>query len=194
MEVLLTGFVYPILFIVFVSFIISIRRVPSNTIIIIDRNSHYLKTKRKGFYFLGANDKITSKISTSSITENYSNVFVTHDNYYYRVDFKVTYAAEDVEMVLSALQDSRRSIYDIANCAIETVFGALLRKDLVDTNNVSSLAFRQIESTLEPFYLDAIKISLSFVPVMSTVGEATVFKKHISGLAYDSLSDDNPIK
>ena len=57
-----------------------LKAVPANTVIIIDRNSHYLKTKKSGFYFFNpATDKVTTKISKYIINKNYSDFFETHD-------------------------------------------------------------------------------------------------------------------
>ena len=56
-----------ILIIIFGSFI---KFVPANTVIIVDRNSHYLKTKRSGMYlFNPATDKVTTKIPIDIVSD-----------------------------------------------------------------------------------------------------------------------------
>ena len=177
-----------IIFIIIIVFFCFVRRVPPNTAIIIDRDSHYLKTKRRGFYFINpATDKITTRVSTFPITEFYSNTFETHDSTFYHLYFQVTYKATDIEMVLSSLQDSRRSIYDVVNCSLETVIGTLSRNDMNYKVDINSIAFRQLESMLEPFYIDVTSFKLiSRNEIIAELGRQQKFQKHVS-------SGENPI-
>ena len=159
-----------------------IKKVPLNTILIIDRNTHYLKTKRHGYYFFNPKtDKITTKISTNMVTEYYRNVFETHDSCFYDLYFAVSYKAENVEMVISSLQDSRRSIYDVINCAVETVIGTLSDQDLNYRTDLNTPIFQQLESMLEPFYIDVAQFKLyTRTKITSELGEERKFRKHVS--------------
>ena len=165
-----------------------IRVVPAKTALIIDRNSHYCKTKKGGIYlFNPTTDKVTTKISTFPVTETYSNTFETHDSYFYRTTFTVTYVATDIDMVLSSLQDSRRSIYDVINCSVETVMSSLVMKDMSNRATINQEMFHQLESMLEPFYIDVTSFKLiSLIGVSQSLGQQERFKKHVS-------RGDNPI-
>ncbi len=93
--------------------------VPSNTAIIIDRNSHYLKTRRRGVYFLWPlTDKITTKISINHILKHYTNDFETHDGRIVRINFNVEYHTDNIDNTLNALASARRSIDDIMNSSV----------------------------------------------------------------------------
>lgn len=108
---------YPLLFICFFLFIILgkfFKRVPANTVYIIDRNTHYLKTVQKGFFlFNPSTDKITTKISTVPITMRYFDIFETEDGAFLNVSFDVTYHVRNIEDTLYNLEKVRRSIDDI---------------------------------------------------------------------------------
>ena len=159
-----------------------LKRVPNNTVLIIDRNSHYHKTKKRGFYTLGPQDKITSKISTDPVIESYSNIFSTHDSEYYSVDFMVTYSCENIDSVINSLQDSRRSIYDIINCAMEITIKSFQTKDLNrNYQYVSNAAKAQIESMLEPFYIDVTFVKITKIQLVNQeYGKIYKFEKHES--------------
>ena len=95
-------------------FVIYIKRVPPHTVLIIDRDSHYLKTKKNGFYFFNpSRDKVTTEISKRKIRKNYINSFETHDGAIVIVQFSVEYHAEDIDSVLRALELVRRSVDDV---------------------------------------------------------------------------------
>ena len=125
-------FVLEVIVIIIILIMLSrLRKVPDNTTIIIDRNSHFHKKKKRGYYFFNpSTDVVTTQISLHDITEIYTNVFKTHDDLYWELKFSATYHAIDMNMVLSSLQDSRRSIYDVVNCAVETVMATLSAKDI----------------------------------------------------------------
>lgn len=115
--------------------IIYIKKVPANTVIIIDRNSHYLKTKKSGFYFFNPKtDKITTKISKQQITQYYTNYFETDDGKIIQVAFSSTYHADNLENVLDALKSARRSIYDIMNSSIYWAANNLNINDIMLTS------------------------------------------------------------
>lgn len=93
---------------------IFIKLVPKNTVYIIDRNTHYLKTVKKGFFlFNSSTDTITTTISTNPITRNYFEVFeAEYGNFYYLI-FSVTYYTKNLEDTLYNLEKIRKSVDDI---------------------------------------------------------------------------------
>ena len=175
-------------FIAIIVLCVIIKKVPSNSLIIIDRNSHFHKKKRHGFYILGAHDKVTTYLSTNAVTQTYANIFETHISTFYRLSFSVTYRSEDLDRSQQALEDSRRSVYDIINCAAETVIGTIASAGVVNLQSLNDALFRQLESTLEPFYIDVTSSKIfSILAVDSTVGRQNKFQKHIS-----TSGGDNP--
>ena len=162
----------------------QLKTVPPNTTIIIDRNSHFHKKKRHGFYMLNPRtDKVTTKVSEYPIKERYSNVFKTHEDTYYNVTFTMTYVCKEPEQTLESLSDSRRSIYDIANCAVETLFGTLSPKDLVNyrLDELSPRLFHQLEATLEYFYIDVTDAYIIDYSLMGEErGRELLFRRHES--------------
>ena len=162
----------------------NLRKVPANTTIIIDRNSHFHKKKKHGYYFFNSTtDKITTQVSLYPITEQYINVFKTHEDKYYQVKFSMTYVCKEPEQTLDSLADSRRSIYDIANCAVETLWATLSQKDITTTvlEEMSQRLFHQLESTLEYFYIDVTEAHIiNYSLINEDVGRDIIFQKHIS--------------
>lgn len=124
-----------IILIIILVAIAYIRAVPANTVIIVDRNSHYLKTKKSGFYFFNPKtDKITTKISKQQITQYYTNCFETDDGKLIQVSFYTTYHADNLENVLNSLKSARRSIYDIMNSSIYWAANNLTLNDIMLTS------------------------------------------------------------
>lgn len=181
-----------LIFLIFIIIIIiatNVKKVPPNTVIIIDRNSHYLKTKRYGHYWFNrSTDRITTEISTNPVIQNYTNIFKTHDDIYYELNYMVSYKAVDLEMVLSSLKDSHRSIYDVINCSVETVVATFSEKDILKgIMNNQEIFFKQLEAMLEPFYIDATSFRvLNYRKVTNDYGSAHKFNRHIS-------SSENPV-
>ena len=56
-----------IIFFIILFCVFCVRKVPPHTVIIIDKNSHYLKTKKSGYYIMLPNYKVTTKISTNKL-------------------------------------------------------------------------------------------------------------------------------
>lgn len=127
-------FLIIILIIVFIITGSFIKTVPANTVIIVDRNSHYLKTKRSGFYFFNpSTDKITTQISKSKISKSYIENFETHDGKLVRVSFEVEYHAQNMDDVLAALESVRRSVDDVMNGSIYWSVNNLSLSDFANT-------------------------------------------------------------
>ena len=187
MQLFWSSFLPLIGYIVFILFLILLskaRKVPLNTTIIIDRNTHFYKKKSRGYYFFNpSTDKVTTKVSSFPITETYRNIFQTHEDTYYNISFSMTYICKEPEQTLDSLADSKRSIYDIANCAVETLRGSLSAKDIALTPlaELSEKLFQQLESTLEYFYIDVIEAHINNYNIVDEeIGKKAIFQKHTS--------------
>ncbi|MBQ9280119.1 MAG: hypothetical protein IJ215_03640 [Clostridia bacterium] len=176
-----SAIIYIIFFVVIIS-LSFIRKVPTNTVLIIDRHSHYLKTKRRGFYFFNpATDKITTEIAKRHITKQYIDNFETHDGYIARIAFTVEYHAENIEAVLQALASARRSVDDVMNGAI---YWAARNLSLSDFKNTSIALMNEarpilisesgeLEVKIDQFYINNI------TPIPSSA-HVPVFRPHTS--------------
>ena len=173
-----------IIILVFCYILSKAKKVPPNTTIIIDRDSHFHKKKRGGYYLLNSKkDRVTTQVSSNPIREKYINIFKTHDDLYYNVSFTMTYVCKEPESTLDALADSKRSIYDIANCAVETIFGTYEQRSLVKTTleEMNDQLFKQLEATLEYFYIDVTEAHIiNYSIINEEVGRNAIFQKHIS--------------
>lgn len=124
-----------LLLIIFVCIVFYIRPVPANSVVIVDRNSHYLKTKKYGFYFFNPRtDKVTTTISKHQLIKYYTNYFETDDGKIIQVSFYAAYHADNLENVLDSLKSARRSIYDIMNSSIYWAANNLTLNDIMATN------------------------------------------------------------
>lgn len=175
-------FIFIFIIFAFFIFIAFIRFVPANTIQIIDRNTHYLKTKRYGMYFFNpATDKVTTEISRRQITKHYADNFETHDGKIVRVDFTVSYHANDLDDVIRTLSQARRSVDDVMNGAIYWSVNNLSLKDfqgkpialLSEAKPQLISEASELEISIDEFYINNI------VPIPK---EANVipFKPHTS--------------
>ncbi len=175
------------LFFIWIAYFSSRKTCPPNTVVIIDRNTHYYKTIRTGSYSKGyslkSTDMVTSIISTRENTVQYSNVFMTHDARYYMIRYRVSYKCENLDSVISALEDSRRSIYDIINCAVSIAVKSLTSADFsrYSSQQIRPTLYSQIESMLEPFYIDFKNLVIDSVTYINEQqGETLLFRKHES--------------
>lgn len=107
-----------------------IKVVPENTVVIVDRNTHYLKTKTKGCYLCNPKtDKVTTTISTRQLYKSYAENFETHDGKIVRVFFNVRYHTDNIDAVLDSLKSARRSIDDVMNSSVYWAVNNLTYKD-----------------------------------------------------------------
>lgn len=90
-----------------------IKKVPYNTVVIIDRNGHYLKTKHSGWYILWPSDEVTTTISTSPLQRSLTDYFETDDGKLVQATIFCRYQAHNLTNVLQALENVRRSVDDI---------------------------------------------------------------------------------
>ena len=187
----MVGLFQILIFVIIILFFSGIIRfVPANTVYIIDRNSHYLKTKKSGlFFFWPATDKITTKISINHLYKYYTNAFETHDGKIVRVDFNVEYHAENLEAVLTSLESVRRSVNDIMN---SSVYWAVHALNISDFYNKPDLLKNEIlpKLTAEATELSIVvdKFNLTSIVDVSFVQNIVPFKPHLS--SYNS----GPIK
>lgn len=187
----LINYIEVIIFLIIVLFFILrafIKKVPYGTVVIIDRNGHYLKTVRFGFYlFNPITDKITTEISTKTCTKNYTNIFETYDGQFIKLSFLVKYKTENIEATLKALEDSRRSIDDVINCSVYNVLNSLNAADIIhkvqlkqDLKQKASFDATSLSFILEDLYINSIVNA-------KTATQNDLFKPHIS-------SSSGPIK
>lgn len=114
-----------------------IRKVPNNTVVIIDRHSHYLKTKKSGYYFLRSGDEVTTVISERKLFRTVSDIYQTKDGKIVPLTITCEYRAKRIEDVLDSLKNIRRSIDDIIKSATYYAVNALNFKDIL--SNVAIL-------------------------------------------------------
>lgn len=177
-------------FSIFQLIVCCIRFTPFGTAVIIDRKTHYCKTKpHGGFYFFNfMTDEITTYISTKPHTNNYYEVFETHDSYYIKACFSVTYRAENVENVLLHLKNDKRSINDIIKCAVDSTFSSFTLDYIC---NEKSLITDELKNRMAlaciPFGFIIDNVSISTVTALPDESANLKFKPHV-------CRDDGPIQ
>ena len=174
-----------IIFLLVIIFSVFIKVVPANTVIIIDRNSHYLKTKRHGFYFIWPlTDKVTTKISTSQLYKYYSNDFETHDGRIVRVSFGVQYHAENLESVLDSLKSARRSVDDIMNSSVYWGVRNLSFKDFYPyANLLENEVTPKLLSEARELNIKIDKFSIGTMTESTNMPNVTPFKPHLNSFS-----------
>ena len=179
-----------IILLIIIILLVYVRTVPANTAIIIDRDTHYHKTVRRGFYFmLPGRDKITTQVSTDKITKHYTNNFETHDGKIVTIVFSATYHTENIDDVLFSLKSARRSINDIVE---SSVYWAVNNLSLEDFIGNETLLLHEISPRLDSEARElCIKIDNFFIQniyVLPIEANIKPFKPHLSS------SSDSPIK
>ncbi len=140
-----------------------IRKVPSNTVHIIDRNTHYLKTVRKGYYFFNpSTDKVTTKISTSPIYTTYSNYYESEDGKAVRVIFNISYSASNLEDVLYNLDKTRRSIDDVLQGAMYHAVISL-KSPMINEVSLNNEFKRNLESQALPLCIKINSYKITYL-------------------------------
>lgn len=159
-----------------------IKSVPANTVIIIDRNTHYLKTKKRGLYFFNpATDKITTRISTYHLHKSYVENFETHDGKLVRVAFSVEYHTENLEDVLAALASARRSIDDVMNGSIYWGVNNLSLSDFINTPVVLTTETKpKLLSEANELKIKIDNFQILNISVLPSGINITPFKPHLS--------------
>ena len=179
-----------IIFLLIIFCLLFIKVVPSNTVLIIDRNSHYLKTKRNGFYFFNPfTDEITTIISTNELSKTYTNIYETHDGYIFSISLYVRYHATNLDDVLFGLKNARRSINDVMqSCVYWSVRNLMLSDFNSNIENISQEIIPKLLSEAQELHItiDSYKV-LNVIKVQST-DTSKCFKPHLSS------SSSGPIK
>lgn len=170
--------------------LVFIRFTPFGTAVIVDRKTHYCKTKpRGGFYFFNPfTDKITTYISTTPYTKYYSDIFETNDTKYLKVNFAVTYHAESVDAVLLHLKNDKRSIDDIIKCAVDSTLSSFDQKYIYNNRpDITQEIKNRMALACIPFgfIIDSFGIT-QFMPMPDSSADQK-FKPHV-------CKDDGPIQ
>lgn len=202
------GIIFYLIFI-FIFFVMPfIKKVPDNTVIIIDRYSHYLKTKKSGYYFLRAGDEITTMISEKKLFRTVGDIYETKDGKVVPLTVTCEYYAKRIEDVLDSLANVRRSIDDIIKSAtyyavngldfdvIKTDLSALedrLRNNLINELNSVSVTLTVFRMSFN--YNKASTSTKCYTPTRDKCyGSDTKNYKHETAVTYNSSNDDGPIK
>lgn len=167
--------------------ICRLKILPTNTAIIIDRNFHYHKTIRKGFYFLNpSKDRITTYISNSPYTKMYVQNSESHNGVIFSLGYNVTYKVNNVEEVLERLKSNRRSVDDIIQSCVKTSIANFDAKYIMGIQNefVSEIN-RRLAISFAAFEIELINVDFFKTSVAPEGSE--VFEPHIS-------RGDDPIK
>lgn len=170
--------------------LVFIRFTPFGTAVIVDRKTHYCKTKpRGGFYFFNPfTDKITTYISTTPYTKYYSDIFETNDTKYLKVNFAVTYHAESVDAVLLHLKNDKRSIDDIIKCAVDSTLSSFDQKYIYKNHvDITQETKNRMALACIPFgfIIDSFNIT-QFMPMPDSSANQK-FRPHV-------CKDDGPIQ
>ncbi len=185
---LVTIFIFVLIYLI--SFI---KKVPSGTVYIIDRNTHYHKTVKRGFFlFNKKTDKITTEISLKPKTKRYYNFFETEDGKICSVDFNVTYSALDVEDVLYNLSATRRSIDDVILSSMYHAVLSLKQKDINSTSLEQEFQ-RNLYSQVLSLCINIHEYHLvRYANVSNNVYGKNVFKPHKSRSLSGYVDYNNP--
>ncbi|MBO5178947.1 MAG: hypothetical protein J6B87_01180 [Clostridia bacterium] len=177
--------------ILIILFLISfIRYTPFGTAVIVDRKTHYCKTKpRGGFYFFNPfTDKVTTYISTTPYTKYYSDIFETNDTKYLKVSFSVTYHAESVDAVLLHLKNDKRSIDDIIKCAVDSTLSSFDQKYIYNNRpDITQEIKNRMALACIPFGFIIDSFGITQIMSMPDSSANQKFTPHV-------CRDDGPIK
>ncbi len=167
--------------------ICRLKILPANTAIIIDRNFHYYKTIRRGFYFLKpSKDQITTYISEYPYTKMYVQNSETHNSVIFSLIYNVTYKVNNVEEVLERLKSNRRSVNDIIQSCVKSSIANFDAKDVMGAKNeFESEINRRLAISFAAFEIELINVE--FLSISVAPKESELFEPHIS-------RGDNPIK
>ena len=170
-----------IIFILIVVLTNFIKSVPASGAVIIDRNDHYLKTKKRGFYYFNpATDKVTTTISTFPITQTYTQFSESHDSNIFQNIYSVTYKVSNVEHVLESLKSNRRSVNDIIQSCVQTSFFNFETKDIKNPSELIEEIRRRLSVNLESFEITLISFDLHPPIQVAQSARKNLFKPHIS--------------
>ena len=169
--------------------LIILKKVPANTAIIIDRNTHYHKTVRRGFYFLiPGKDKVTTRVSTEKIIKTYFNSFETHDGKIVLINFIASYHAENIDDVLFSLKSARRSIDDIIESSVYWAVNDLVLQDFITDKNILLYEISpKLSAEARELCIKIDSFTITNMYVLESASNVKPFKPHLSS------STDSPI-
>lgn len=169
--------------------IIFVRVVPANTIVIIDRKGHYLKTRRFGLYLTNPlTDKITTQISTERLTKMYSNYFETHDGKIVQVSFQATYHAKDLNAVIDGLASARRSIDDVIISSVYWSVNNLMGDAFIGSSSeLYNDAYRKLLSEAQELNITIDDFKTSKPIFINYTNNIKPFKPHLSSYSSDPI-------
>lgn len=175
--------------ILFLFFLIPfLKKVPPNTVIIIDRNGHYLKTKHHGFYLLFPNDKVTTTISTRPISRTLSAYYETDDGHIVEAVVNCRYHAHNLNDVLQALANVRRSVDDIIQSAAYFAINNYKLSDIMGVHNheFSNAVRANLASEFSSIGISLANMQMRVLP--SRITGVACFRPHESSCYRDSTN------
>lgn len=157
-----------------------LRKVPPQTLIIIDRNSHYLKTKRSGLYFLWPMDKVTTTVSRTPTTRTLTDYYETDDGKVISATVSCRYNAQDLDKVQQSLASVRRSVDDVIKSAAYFAIGNYTFAHIVRLSNheFTDKVRDNLGSELRALGISLLGSQVSITPTV-TQG-LPCFKPHVS--------------
>ncbi len=170
-----------IVFFIILFCIFCVRKVPSNTIIIVDKNSHYLKTKKSGYYIMLPHYKVTTKISTNKLFRNLQDCYETYDGQAAIISVTCGYQSTDLQNTIDTLANVRRSIDDIIKSSVYFAVGNHNAFDIkILTEEFKMKVFDNMRLELDE--IGVILTDFSIRAAIPTMPQAPLvyFKPHIS--------------
>ncbi len=161
-------------------FMAFIKKVPSNTVIIIDRNGHYLKTLNKGFFILRPSDEITTRISKTPTLRTLTDYFETDDGKIVCATILCRYHADNIPNVLQALGNVRRSVDDIIKSSAHFAISNFPIQYIIG-NNTAEFSEKVRTNLISEF--NSIGISMSYLKIQvsnATYSGVSAFRPHES--------------
>lgn len=167
-----------------------VRKVPPNTVLIIDKNSHYHKTKRRGYYLLTKGCKVTTMISTNTLTRILTDLYESYDGKPVSLTIHCAYKAEDLDAVLESLSNIRRSIDDIIKSSAYFAVGNYNASDILKES--AEFANKIRDNLVSELSTIGVKlVGLSVVNQVYQYPNKAYFKPHVSGHDVCNTTDFN---
>ncbi len=194
-------FIFPIIFIVTIYLSFYIRKVPPKTVVIIDKNRHYYKTLRRGYYFLFSNRKVTTKISERELSRSLAEKFETYDGQPIIATITCAYKTDNLESVIESLSQVRRSIDDIILSSVYYTVKNFRKNDLVNASEeFKTSVLDNLTRELSEIGVSRTSTHISITAPVS-IYPINYFKPHVSShdtcntTDYNSHEEnDDPIK
>lgn len=167
--------------------VLCVKKVPPNTVIIIDKNSHYLKTKKSGFYLMLPGYKVTTKISSNNLTRTLRDTYETYDGKAAIISATCTYQSTDISATIESLANVRRSIDDIIKSSVYFATNNYKFSDMYTFSNSTRLTNEYKEKVFDNMRLELDEIgvvltnfSIKILAYTTEQTSLTYFKPHVS--------------